>query len=102
MSYANAVEMKALNDLVGTLLNKHVIEPVPMQEQCLHNIIFLRPKPHGTWRLILYVSALNKFLVVKTFTMDTAAIIRHAVTPSAFGTSVDWSDAYHHVPVHDN
>ena len=34
--------------------------------------------------------------------MDTAAIIRHAVTPSAFGTSVDWSDAYHHVPVHDN
>ena len=94
--------MKALNDLVGTLLSKHVIEPVPMQEECLHNIVFLRPKPNGTWRLILDVSALNKFLVVKTFTMDTAAIIRHAVTPSAFGTSVDWSDAYHHVPVHDN
>ena len=49
-----------------------------------------------------HVSALNKFLVVKTFTMDTAAVIRHAVTPSAFGTSVNWSDAYHHVPLHDN
>ena len=29
--------------------------------------------------------------------MDTAVVIRHA-----FGTSVDWSDAYHHVPVHEN
>ena len=74
----------ALNDLVGTLLNKHVIELVPMQEECLHTIVFLCSKPNGTWRLILDVSALNKFLVVKTFTLDTAAVIRHAFTPSTF------------------
>ena len=34
--------------------------------------------------------------------MDTTAVIRHAVTPSAFRTSVDWSDAYHYVPIHDS
>ena len=46
--------------------------------------------------------ALKKFLIVKTFTMDTANVTRHTVTPSDFGTSVDWSDAYHHAPPHDN
>ena len=61
VSYANPEKMKALKDLVGTLLTEHVIEPVPMQEKCLHNIVFLRPKPNGTWCLILDVSALNKF-----------------------------------------
>ena len=86
--------MKALNDLVGTLLTKHVIVPVLLREECLHNIVFLLPKPNGPWLLILVMSALNKFLVVKTFTMNTAAVIRHALTPSAFGTSVDLSDAY--------
>ena len=48
VSYANPDNMHALNNLVGTLLNKHVIEPVPMQEECLHNIVFLCPKPNGT------------------------------------------------------
>ena len=102
VSYANPVKMRALLDLVETLLSKHVVEPVPADTPCLHNIVFLRPKPNSTWRLILDVSTLNKFLVVKTFSMDTVAVIRHAVTPSAFGTSVDWSDAYHHVPIHEN
>ena len=48
VSYANPEKMKALNDLVGTLLTKHVIEPVPMQDEFLHNSLFLRPKPNGT------------------------------------------------------
>ena len=56
-------------------------------------------KPNGTLRLILEVSALNKFLVVKTFTIDTVNVIRRSVIEDSFGTSVDWSDAYHHVPV---
>ena len=59
-------------------------------------------KPNGTLRLILEVSALNKFLVVKTFTKDTANVIRQSVIEDSLGTSVDWSDAYHHVPVHQN
>ena len=102
ISYSNVDKMSALVDLVDTLLQKRVIEPVPPHESCLHNIVFLRPKPNGTWRLILDVSALNKFLVVKTFTMDTANVIRQSVVEDSFGTSVDWSDAYHHVPVHPN
>ena len=96
VSYANPVKMRALLDLVETLLSKHVVEPVPADTPCLHNIVFLRPKPNGTWRLILDVSALNKFLVVKTFSMDTAAVIRHAVTLSRRPRSAPvWTGAMH-------
>ena len=34
--------------------------------------------------------------------MDTANVIRQSVIEGSFGTSVVWSDAYHHVPVHPN
>ena len=32
--------------------------------------------------------------------MDSSQVIRDALLPNTWATSVDWSDAYHHVPVH--
>ena len=100
--YTNPVKHRAILDLLQQLLDKNVIERVAPTVACLHNIVFLRPKPNGTWRLILDVSALNKFLHVKTFKMDSAQVVRDAILPNTWATSVDWSDAYHHVPVHPN
>ena len=60
-------------------LNNFVIEPAPMHDECLYNIVFLRPMANGAWRMILDISDLNKCLVVKTFTMNTATVIRHFV-----------------------
>ena len=93
---------RAILDLLQQLLDKSVIERVAPTVACLHNIVFLRPKPNGTWRHILDVSALNKFLHVKTFKMDSAQVVRDALLSNTWATSVDWSDAYHHIPVHPN
>ena len=100
--YNNAEKHRAILLLLQQLLDKSVIERVAPEEPCLHNVVFLRPKPNGTWRLILDVSTLNKFLVVKSFKMDSAQVVRDALLPNTWATSVDWSDAYHHVPVHPN
>ena len=92
----------ALAAMIDTLLQKDVIEEVPPTQFCFFNIVFLRPKPNGSWRLILDVSRLNEFLVVHKFAMDTAQVIRNSVPSDSWATSVDFSDAFHHLPIHRN
>ena len=87
---------------MSTLLEKQAIERLPQNSLAFFNVVFLRPKPYGKWRLILDVSRLNKFLVTESFKMDTVQVIRQAVTANSWGTSIDLSDAYHHIPVHEN
>ena len=92
----------ALREMMTTLLEKDVIETISEGELGFFNVVFLRPKPNKKWRLILDVSRLNVFLNTESFSMDTAEVIRQAVEPKMWGTSIDLSDAYHHIPVHEN
>ena len=92
----------ALDLLISELLRKKVIEPVPPKQACFFSRVFLRPKPNGTWRLILDVSELNKYVKCQTFKMDTAQVVRDAISQSCWATSVDFSDAYHHIPMSDS
>ena len=101
--YAEGSEKaKALKSMLNELLEKDVIEPVKAESPVFFNIVFLRPKPGGKWRLILDVSRLNKFLVVEKFTMDTVQVMRKAIECNSWGSSIDLSDAYHHIPIHEN
>ena len=97
-----------LNMMMDTLLKKNYIVKMQPEEQGFFNLVFLRPKKAADsetrmekrWRLILDVSGLNKFLRIKHFTMETAEKIRGEVTPNSWATSVDLTDAYHHLPIH--
>ena len=92
----------ALSEMLDSLLQKQVIDEVLPTQFCFFNIVFLRPKPNGTWRLILDVSRLNEFLVVHKFSMDTTQVIRRSVPENSWASSVDFSDAFHHLPIHRN
>ena len=98
--YSDAARHEALHDLVAKLIDKAVIEPVPEGKLAFHCLLFLRIKPNGTWRGITDTSKLNEFLRVKSFNMDTAKVIREALTDRLWAVSVDFSDAYYHIPVH--
>ena len=89
----------ALDILISQLLAKKVIEPVPSKQPCFFSRVFLRPKPNGSWRLILDVSELNKYVKCQTFKMDTAQVVRGAIAQGGWATSIDFSDAYHHIPM---
>ena len=89
----------ALQSKIQELLDKKAIVQVPDDQPGFHNRVFLRPKKTGGWRLILDVSELNKSLVCKTFCMDHAQVIRQAAQTGMWATSVDFSDAYHHIPI---
>ena len=102
ISYPDEVRTKALHDVIRTLLDKHVIEEIPINANVVHCLLFLRPKPNGKWRAITDVSPLNELLHVKKFKMDTPKVIRQALTSGLWATSVDFSDAYHHIAIHPN
>ena len=97
-----------LNMMMDTLLKKNVIVKMKPEEKGFFNLVFLRPKKAADtetrmekrWRLILDVSKLNVFLRIKHFTMETAEKIRKEVIPDTWATSVDLTDAYHHLPIH--
>ena len=62
--------------------------------------LFIVPKPNQKWRPVLDLSALSKFLSVKTFKMETPETIRISLQQGEWVTSLDFSDAYFHIPVY--
>ena len=45
---------------------------------------------------------LNTFLLVKRFKMETSESIRASLIPGKWVSSIDLSDAYLHIPIHQN
>ncbi|MES9880172.1 MAG: reverse transcriptase domain-containing protein [Sedimenticola sp.] len=57
------------------------------------------PKKNGKLRPVLDLSALNKFMVVEHFKMETAHSIRSTIEAGDWAVSIDLMDAYLHVPI---
>ena len=62
--------------------------------------LFLVPKPDNRWRPVIDLSALNKFLAIPKFKMDTPESIHASLRKGEWVTSIDLTDAYLHVPIH--
>ena len=65
-----------------------------------YNRLFLVPKPNNRWRSILHLSTLNTFLDVESFKMETPETIRTSLQAGEWVTSIDFKDAYFHIPIH--
>ena len=101
--YANPSRDSYLREALLSLLQKRAVEKVRVQSSLgFYNRLFIVPKPNQKWRLILDLSALNRFLKVKTFKMETPESIRLSLQPGEWVTSLDFSDAYFHIPISPN
>ena len=65
------------------------------------NRLFLVPKPSNKWRPILDLSKLNLFLKAAKFKMETPETIRTSLQPGEWVTSIDFKDAYFHIPMQE-
>ena len=75
--YANPLRNSYLHKALHSLLQKQAIERVRVQSSlAFYNRLFIVPKPNKKWWPILDLSALNGFLKVKTFKMETPESIR--------------------------
>ena len=91
--YANPHRNLSLKEAVQNLLGIKAVEMVRVR-------LFIVPKQNQKWRPVLDLSALNKFLSVKTFKMETPETIRISLQQGEWVTSLDFSDAYFHIPIH--
>ena len=98
--YANPLRNLYLKEALQALLQKEAVEMVRVRTSlAFFNRLFLVPKPNQKCRPVLDLSALNKFLSVKTFKMETPETIRISLQ-GEWVTSLDFRDAYFHIPVH--
>ena len=83
------------------LCNSKVVVPVKMCKTLgFYSSLFLVLKLGKKWRLVIDVSVLNKHLLVPTFKMETAEVIRNAIGKEEWVVSIDLTDVYLHIPIH--
>ena len=92
--------LQHLADSLSDLKSKLVVEEVVVQSfLAFDNRLFLVPKPNNKWRPILDLSKLNLFLQPGTFKIETPETIRVSLKKGEWVTSLDFSDAYFHIPI---
>ena len=93
---------QALASSIQSLLLKKAIERVENGKYLGLNYtrLFLVPKHHQWWRPVIDLRRLNTFLLVEKFEMETPESIRTSVLLGEWESSIDLSDAYHHIPFH--
>ena len=59
------------------------------------------PKPNNKWRPKLDLCKLNLFHKAEKFTMETPETIRTSLQQGEWVTSIDFKDAYFHIPIQE-
>ena len=99
--YVNLQRQSHLLEALYQLTNKNAVKPVENQNSLgFYNRLFLVPKPNNRWRPILNLSTLNTFLNTESFKMETAETLRTSLQVGEWVTSIDFKDAYFHMPIH--
>ena len=100
-SYSDPVKQKALLESVQKMVQKRAVVPVQNKNSLgFYSRLFLVPKPENKWRPVIDLSVVNTFLHVPTFKMETAEVIRASLQAGEWVASIDLTDAYFHVPIH--
>ena len=100
--YGNPRRNLKLLEALHQLTAKNAIELVNKQTSLgFFNRLFLVPKPNNKWRPILDLSNLNPFLKTEKFKMETPETIRTSLQQGQWVTSIDFKDAYFHVPIQE-
>ena len=100
-NYHNPTKQSFLLEALYQLINKNAVETVDNPNSLgFYNRLFLVPKPNNRWRPILDLSTLNTFLNTGSFKMETPKTIRTSLQVGEWVTSIDFKDAYFHIPIH--
>ena len=100
--YVNPHRNSYLVEALHQFIDKNAVELVHNQTSLgFFNRVFLVPKPNNNWRPILDLSKLNLFLKVEKFKMETPETIRTSLQQVEWVTSIDFKDAYFHIPIQE-
>jgi hypothetical protein len=99
----STTESAFLAQEIDTLLTKGVIVQSQDEVGQFVSNVFLRPKKEtGKFRMIFNLIKLNEFVEYQHFKMETLETALKMVTKDAFMASLDFTDAYYTLPVHES
>ena len=84
---------------IDKLLSKGLPQVSSSEEGEFISSVFVRPKPDGTFRVILNLQCFNEFVQYYHFKMDTLESAIRLMKPGCFMASIDLKDAYYSGPV---
>ena len=95
-------ETRYLLEALHLLIDKNAVELLRNKTSLsFFNRLLLVPKPNNRWRPILDLSNLNFFLKAEKFKMETPETIRTSLQQGEWITSIDFKDAYFHIPIQE-
>ena len=98
--YRDQLKQSVLSEMLTLLVQKQCITVISEGDVGFLSRVFLVPKKGGGFCLVIDFSALNEWLAPVTFTMGTLKAVTETVQEGMWATSLDLSDAYHHIPIH--
>lgn len=84
---------------INKLLKKGAIQTCQEERGQFVSKIFLIPKPDGSYRLILNLKKLNKFIETIHFKLEDIRMVRDLVRRDCFMATLDLKDAYYLVSI---
>ena len=97
--FPSSIMGKALHGEVMSLISKGAVELAPPSSG-YYGCLFVVWKAVGSWRPVIDLSHLNRFVQPTRFKMETNQSVLHAVRRNDWLFSIDLKDAYLQVPVH--
>ena len=82
------------------LITKGAVELAPLPSHGFYSRLFVVWKTLGTWRPVIDLSALNRFVDVSHFQMETIQSVLLSIRQGDWMASIDLREAYLQVPVH--
>ncbi len=90
-----------LDEEVHKFLSKGIIVETEPEEGDFYSTVFLREKKDGkSYRMIINLKPIKKYIVYQKFKMDTALTCMQLVPCQGYMAALDLKDAYYSVKVH--
>ena len=86
---------------INKLLKKKVIVQTIAEKGDFFSPVFLPAKKDESYRMILNLKKLNKYIDSKHFKMESLQNVLHMIKSGVWMASVDLQDAYYSVPIHE-
>ena len=95
-----SIKGAALEEVTLGLVVKGAVELAPLPSPGFYSCLFVVWKTSGSWRPVIDLSHLNRFVDMSPFQMETIQSVLLSVRQGDWMASIDLKDAYLQVPVH--
>ncbi|KAL8579158.1 hypothetical protein ACOMHN_010742 [Nucella lapillus] len=94
---SSAEKEAVIQSEITLMLQKGAIQEFHDPGPGFYSRLFVVPKPNGSWRPILDLSPLNKFIRDIKFRMESTSSFRESIRSGDWAASIDLKDAYFHI-----